>query len=270
MVELKDLPGTLQHQKMLQSIASFYENDPRILAIAVFGSLGRGNWDPYSDIDLDVVIADAVEIDISMELNRLCTHLASIDEHVALMIPDVDNADVVFKSTMELSIRYHPLSNTSPNIIDSLQLISGRLDSSAIKSAGLANQELGDEPISRDLDRCIRYALEVDNALHRNQIWSAVELLHYMRRCIMELYTRSHHGQRPYQFFQKEAEKRLQARLGSTLSQYDLKSARGSLMQFLDILQHDLDPLTNGQAQLTEAHLELLAGIISRQNDDNS
>jgi len=268
MYELKDLPGTLQHQTMLQSIVSYYENDPRILAIAVFGSLGRGNWDRYSDLDLDVVLADAVEIDIAIELYRLCTSLSSIDEQIALMIPDGDDAaDVVFKSLLELSIRYHPLSNTSPNIIDSMHLIMGRIDRSAIETAGLTNQVLDDEPINRELDKCIRYVLEIDNALYRGQIWAAIELLHYTRRSIMELFTRSHQGNRAYQFFQKEADKRIQARLGSTLPLYNLKSAQESLAQFLDILTHDLESLTDGQIQLTGAHSELLTKIISRQND---
>ena len=109
MDELKDLPGTLQHQRILRSIVSYYENDPRIVAISVFGSLGRGNWYCYSDLDLDVVIADAVEIDIETELILLCASLAAIDEQIALLIPYDDDADVVFKSLMELSIRYHPL-----------------------------------------------------------------------------------------------------------------------------------------------------------------
>ena len=268
MYELKGLPGTLQHQTILHSIASYYENDPRILAIAVFGSLGRGNWDCYSDLDLDVVIADTVEIDVETELVRLCASLASIDEQIALMIPDGDDAaDVVFRSLMELSIRYHPLSNTSPNIIDSMKLITGQIDRSVIEAAGLANQVLDDEPISRELDRCIRYALEVDSALHRGRMWAAIELQYYMRGNIMKLFTRSHHGKRAYQFFETEADKRLQVQLGSTLPRYDLKSAQESLAQFLDMLTHDLEPLTDGQIQLTKEHSELLAGIISRQND---
>ncbi|NTV36033.1 MAG: nucleotidyltransferase domain-containing protein, partial [Anaerolineaceae bacterium] len=54
MYSLNELPGTLQHQSILRCIASHYENDPRILAVSVFGSLGRGNWDRYSDIDMDM------------------------------------------------------------------------------------------------------------------------------------------------------------------------------------------------------------------------
>lgn len=263
----KYLPGTLQHQRILHSITSNYENDPRILALIVFGSLGRGNWDRYSDLDLDVVVADGIKIDVEAELIQLGVCLASIDEQIALLIPDGDKADIVFKSLMELSIRYHPLVNTSPNIIASMLLLGGRIDRSTIEAAGFANRTLDEEPLARELDRCIRYALEVDSALHRRYLWSAIELLHYMRHGIMELFTRSHHGKRPYQFFQREADQKMQARLGSTIPRYDLKAAQECLAQFMDILTKDLDQLTGGQVQLTEAHSELLAAIRLRQND---
>lgn len=146
-------------------------------------------------------------------------------------------------------------------------VLLGRIDRAAIETAGLANQEPDDKPLGRELDRCIRYALEVDSALQRGYLWSAIELLHYMRRNIMELFTRSHGGKRAYQFFQKEADERLQVRLGSTLPRYDLKSAQQALAQFLHILTHDLDQLTDGQVQLTRAHAELLTRISSRQNE---
>lgn len=267
MYKANDLPGTFQHQRMLQAIVSHYENDPRILAITIFGSLARGNWDGYSDLDLDVVIADESKVDIEAELIQLGASLASIDEHIALLIPDEDDADVVFKSLMELSIRYHPLVNTSPNIVDSMLLLLGRIDLPTIEAAGRANQKLEDEPLGRELDRCIRYALEVDSALHRKYLWSAIELLHYMRHSIMELFTDSHHGQRPYQFFQKEADRKMQARLGGTLPQYDFKTTQKALAQFMDILVNDLDSLTEGRVQLTTVHVELLTAIRSRQND---
>lgn len=268
MVELTDLPGTFGHRRMLHAIASYYEADPRILAIGVFGSLGRGNWDGYSDIDLDVVIEESVELKLDKELERLCTHLLSIDEHIVLIIPDgSDAADLVFRSLMELSIRYHCLSTTSPDIVDTLQLISGRIDRSAIAAAGRANQRPDVEPLGTKLDRCIRYALEVESALHRGQIWAAIELLHYIRGLIMELFSRTHHGQRTYQFFQKEAGKELQAQLGHTLPLYDLRTAQMCLNQILELLTHDLNSFTGQQVQLTNAQSELLASITIRQKD---
>ncbi len=267
MYKAKELPGTLQHQRILQVITSYYENDPRVLAITVFGSLGRGNWDRYSDLDLDVVVADGIKIDVEEELSQLAEAFSTIGEHIALLIPGDDDADVVFKSLIELSIRYHPIASTHPNIVDSMLLLLGKIDLAAIKTAGLANQKPEKEPLIRELDRCIRYALEVDSALHRGYLWSAIELLHYLRRCMMALFTYSHGGQRPYQFFQVEASQEMQAQLGGTLPQYNLKSAQESLSQFLDILTNDLDQFTNNKVQLTESHSKLLAAIRSRQSD---
>jgi hypothetical protein len=170
---------------------------------------------------------------------------------------------------MEMSIRYHPLSSTRPDIIDSMLLLTGRIDRSSIETAGLANRKTETEPLGRELDRCLRYALEVDSAIKRGYRWSAVELLHYTRKSMMELFTRSHHGQRPYQFFQQEAELPLQEQLGRTLPLFDLKSARACLARFLDILADDLDALTGGQVQLNQAQAEILSRVHSRQLEDS-
>ena len=238
--------------------------------MAVFGSLGRGTWDDYSDLDLDIVIADGVEVDVIQELRRLCDAFTSIGERVALIIPDGDDAgDVVLESLMELSIRYHPLHTTSPNIVDSIQVLAGRIDGAAIKAAGLANECVGDGPLGRVLDMCVRYAVGVDVALQRRQIWGAIELLHRMRGLLMELFARARNGVRAYHVFQAEADAVLQARLGATLPQYDMISARESLAQFLEILEHDLGQLTGGQVQLTEAHRKVLDLVRMRQAHPN-
>ncbi len=262
----KDFPGTPQHQELLRAIASYYADDPRILAVAVFGSLGRGTWDRYSDLDLDVVIADDVIIDLIQELTRLCDSLASIGEHAALIIPDRDDAgDIVLQSLMELSIRYHPLRATSPNIVDGLRMLTGRIDHMAIETAGQANRRTKEEMPDQLLDRCIRYAVEVDIASQRRQIWSAVELLHRMRTLMMELFANIHNGARPLHVFQAETDTELQSRLGATLPQYNLLSIPKSLSQFLDFLEHDLDDLTDGKVQLTDAHRNVLKNIRLRQ-----
>jgi hypothetical protein len=229
------------------------------LSILVFGSLGRGNWDAYSDLDLDVILADGVEIIIAQELARLCAALAAIGERAALAIPDGDEeGDVVFESLMQLSIRYHPLSATSPNIVDSMQILAGQLDRAVIEAAGWANRSARVPPLPRLLDQCVRYAVGAQVVLQRRRIWDAVETLHRMRGILMELFARTHGGQRAYQFFDANADARLQARLGVALPGYDLHSARKALMQLLDILENDLPDLTGGQIALTDAqHLVL-------------
>jgi predicted nucleotidyltransferase len=134
-------PGTPQHQALLHAIRAYYAKDPRVLAVAVFGSLGRGDRDRYSDLDLDVIVADGVRVDVPAELARLCHALAAIGEEAALIIPDGEEAgDVVLASLMKLSVRYHPLKTTKRVILDSLQLLSGRIDLAIIQAAGRANR----------------------------------------------------------------------------------------------------------------------------------
>ncbi len=258
-------PGTPQHQAILRAIVEHYENDPRILAVAVFGSLGRGNWDEYSDIDLDVVIADQISLNAVEELTRLCLAFEALGEHCAIIIPDdTDAGDVVFESLLQLSVRYHPLSTTSPNIVESLQVLTGRIDHTSIAAAGYANRRPR-QPVDETLAECVRYAAVADIALQRYRLWDAIEVLHRLRTLLMELYTLTHDGQRPWHFFQAKADPDLQAHLGHTLPQYSLVSAQASLERCLDVLEHDLGHLTNEQIQLPDDYRKVLEAVRTRQ-----
>jgi predicted nucleotidyltransferase len=256
---LSEYPGNPQHQAVLKALVTHYADDPCVLAVALFGSLVRGNWDRYSDLDLDIVIADGVGIHVVDEVERLDTSFSRIDEQIALIVPDGHDAvDIVLSSLLGLSIRYHPLETTSPNIVDSLLVLSGSIDAEMIKAAGWARQQVDDRSTSHLLDACLRYAVEVDHNLHRNRPWQAIEALHRMRSLIMEVFTRTHNGVRSVPTFETQAETELQSRLGATLPQYDLGSIRVGLARFLDILEHDLEALTNGQIQLTAMYREVL------------
>jgi hypothetical protein len=247
---------------MLRAIVAYYTGDPRVLAVVVFGSLGRGTWDPLSDVDLDVVVADGVEIDAVDELGAMCDSLAGIGERAALIVPDGDEAgDVVFESLMQLSVRYHPLSTTSPNIVDSMQVLAGTIDPAMIVAAGLANRRAAAEPLGRLLDRCVRYTAVADVMLERKQVWSTVEVLHRMRGILMALFARTHDGTRAYQAFEEKADAVLQTNLGGALPRYDLGSLQESLGQILFILEHELAHLTDGQVELTDAHKVMLNRI---------
>lgn len=258
---LKDYPGTPQHQALLQAIGSYYANDPRIQALVLFGSLARGDWDRYSDLDLDVIIGDDVVVNACEELTRLCNSFASLGERAALIIPDEDDGDIVLESSMELSIRYHPLHSTSPDIVDDMLVLAGRIDKTTIQAAGQAKRHLNEDTLDSLLDRCVRYAVETNVALQRRRLWSAVDFLHRMRALVMELYTRTHGGVRPLQFFEATANFELRSHLAATLPAYDLGSACTALEQFFDFLEHDLDRLTQGQVQLRESQHQLLKQV---------
>jgi len=261
-------PGTKQHQALLNSIVTFYQNDPRVLAVIVFGSLGRGNWDEYSDLDLDVIVADDIRIDISNELDRLCKSFAGLNERAAIILPEGDEGDIVLESLMQLSIRYHLLSQTSPNIVDSMLVLAGSLDHMEITSAGNENRSGDAKPLSQLLDRCVRYAVVANVEFQRKHFWAANEILHRMRTIIMDIYACTHSGYRGYQFFDINAGRRFQQRLGAILPTFDNHSLQESFKRTLDLIESDLSYLSGGQLDLTNGQNIILNRV--RQQIDST
>jgi predicted nucleotidyltransferase len=262
-------PGTKQHQALLNCIVAFYQNDPRILAVIVFGSLGRGNWDEYSDLDLDVIVADDIRIDIAIELKRLCKSFTGLDERAAVIIPGDHEGDIILESLMQLSIRYHPLSQTSPNIVDSMLVLAGSLDATKIAAAGNANHSGDAKPLSQLLDECVRYAVVANMEFQRKHFWATNEVLHRMCTLLMDIYARTHSGYRGYQFFDIHAEKWFQQRLGSTLPTFDDHSLQESFKRTLDIIESDISYLSGGQLDLTAAQKTILDRV-RQQIDSNT
>jgi predicted nucleotidyltransferase len=258
-------PGAERHQVLLRAVVGHYRDDPRILAVAVFGSLGRGNWDAYSDLDLDVVIADEARLDASSELIRLGGAFAALGDPVAVTVPDGDDAgDLVLESLMGLSIRYHPLARTSPNIVDSLRLLAGRLTAAEVAAAGRANQRPAHPPLGQLVDEYVRYAVDVRTCILRERHWLALEILHRMRAILQEIFTRAHGGLRAHQTFEERATPAAQARLAATLPQFEIASLRDALERMLAMLEDDLEALSDGQVSLNPPQ----RAIIRRIRDD--
>jgi predicted nucleotidyltransferase len=259
-------PGTPQHQNLLSAIVNYYRTDPRVMALSVFGSLSRGTWDGFSDLDLDVVIGDDIQLDVLEELSQLCSSLVAVGEHDAVIVADGKEAgDVVFASLMQFSIRYHTLAATSPNIVDSLRMLTGRLDPASIAAAGLANRRSGGKTFPGLLDQCVRYILAVDIALQRGELWGAIEMLHRIRGVIMEMFAMAQGGARPLHSFQAEADPELQTALAKTLPHFDNVKLKNALEHSLKILETNLGQITRGQIQLSRAHRTVLAQVRDRQ-----
>jgi predicted nucleotidyltransferase len=262
MTEAIPFPGTPQHQALLRAIVTFYEPDPRVLAVIVFGSLGRGEWDALSDIDLDVVVADEACIQVADELRRLCASFAPLGEHAALIVPTGDDeADVVLESLLQLSVRYHPLASTKPAIVDSLRVLAGRLDAATIAAAAAANPSDPEPSPDHLLAACVRYAAVAQVYLQRASLWLAIEILHRMRSLLMDIFVRTHGGGRPLHRFPAIAPAGLQAQLGATLPQADPSSVRAALAALIDLLENDLAVISNGRLTLTAGQQTVLRQV---------
>jgi predicted nucleotidyltransferase len=258
--------GTPQHQALLRGVVAHYRSDHRILSVAVFGSLGRDDWDRFSDLDLDVVIADGLQFDTVSAVRVLCDALVAIGEHAALILPQgAEAADVVFASLNHLSIRYHPLATTSPNIVDSLVVLGGPLNTASIVAAGRANRQDTTLPLDELLDMCVRRGLNVDINLQRGHLWRAIAELQSMRELVIELFGAARGGTRALITWQVEASTDLQAALGHTLPEYSTRSIQAALARMFELLEHQLGDITAGRIELKEAHRTVIAGIRARQ-----
>jgi predicted nucleotidyltransferase len=171
--------GSPAHQVLIRQVTSHYEADPRVRAIVVFGSVATGAWHELSDVDLDVVTGDDVTIDPVAEAREL------FGSGAVIVIAHGDSADVVLDSLAELSIRWHPLAGTSPNITGSLRAVAGPLGVEEVTAAGEANRRA--PGTRRLLDILVREAVGAWKADRRGNRWDCVVAVERARRALTEL-----------------------------------------------------------------------------------
>jgi len=171
--------GSAAHQALIDRVVRCYDTDPRIRAVAVFGSVAAGTWHELSDVDLDIVVAGDAAVDPAAEARAI------FGRQAVIVITRGDSADVVLDSLEEVSIRWHPLSATSPNITASLRVVSGPLSGPEIAAAGEANRTAPDE--QRLLDIMVREAVGAWKAGQRERPWDAIAAVERARNALTAL-----------------------------------------------------------------------------------
>ena len=171
--------GTAAHRALIEQVVAHYRTDGRVRAIAVFGSVSAGTWHELSDIDLDIVTRDDAMVTPGRETEAL------FGSRVAAVVTGPDCADVVLGSLEEVSIRWHPLAATSPNVCASLRVVHGDLATGEIVAAGEANRAQPDE--QQLLDALVRDAVYAGKSLSRGRRWEAAAAVERMRRSLRSL-----------------------------------------------------------------------------------
>ena len=255
--------GNAEHQRLLRAMTAYHARQPWARAFLVFGSVARGDWDDLSDLDLDVVISDGAALDPVAETARLC---ATIGERPALIAPRRgDDADVVLESLGHFSIRYHPLGATSPNILDSVRLLWGRVSLDEIREAGQRNQRAASAMPEIMLALAVRAMLYGHIALARSRPWMALDSLEEARGLLLELYAHVRSLPRPLPAFERDPDPTLRDALAPLAASLTPAAIRAALLGACDILLGpDLERLTNGQAALTPGERHVLAAVRQR------
>jgi predicted nucleotidyltransferase len=70
---------TEQHEEMIQTLLQRFQQDPRVLAIWVGGSIGRGEGTPLSDLDFYIAVPDEVFEDVFHEVPSIIEELYPIE-----------------------------------------------------------------------------------------------------------------------------------------------------------------------------------------------
>jgi predicted nucleotidyltransferase len=220
--------GSAAHQALIGRVAARYDGDPRMRAVVVFGSVSTGAWHELSDVDLDVVTADHVVIDAVGEARAL------FGEQAAIVIAHGDSADIVLDTLEEVSIRWHPLAATSPNITASLRVAAGRLSAPEIAAAAEANRVPPDE--QRLLDTLVREAVGAWKAAKRGRGWDAVTAVERVRHALTAL--RGHRD--GLRLDPADPLSALAAVIAETASSFDLGPRRSALLEQLGSKQSPL------------------------------
>lgn len=255
------LPGTSQQQEMLQTITDFYAADERVLSVLLFGSLSRGNWDPHSDLDLDVVMADHSSIDARIELKNLCAAIQKKHGYAAIIIADLEEGDVVLGNLVEFSIRYHVLNDTKPAILDTMRSLTGSLSLDEIRAAANYAYEAEPKNMEEIVNGYLRSALALHNAIQRQRLWMALEMLHRLRAGLMGLYGISHDAFRTIHYFDDQASRGLHESVAALVPQANLVAVAEAFRTAIRLLENQLNDFSGGTYQLTTNQQHILTQL---------
>ena len=205
------------------------------------------------------VVADDVVLDTVMEAHALFERLC---QSQALVVPSrPGEVDVLLPSLEQFSIRYHTIGTTNAHIIDDLKIVGGHLDRAAVLAAGVVHTLPLRTP-ELIASEALRFAVSVDTALRRGNVWQALRGLDELRWRLQELFAITLRQPRPAHAVDALAGRDLKGKLGGLLAQADLASIAQALANALDLIVDD--ELTSGHFAPTQPQCTVLAALRRR------
>jgi predicted nucleotidyltransferase len=254
-----ELPGTTIHKQILSALLNLFKQDKNVREFIIFGSLVRGNWDKYSDLDLDVVVNDAKQEIVRQEVNNLLKVLEINHLKVLRYFEEFTNEYVfIFDSLDRMSIRFHLLEDTHPAIIDSMRILYGDLTSEQIK----ASQNMIHK---KDLDfqilnnKFLEHAIYAQLSIRRNKLINASFFLNKMREIIIEIYVKSR-SRREFDF-EEIADQKIRKAVANIFSTLDANSSIRILKRLIDLYLNSINEISMGKIILSNNEKEILEKV---------
>jgi len=252
-----ELPGTPSHQRILRCLIDLFDQDAAIRAFGMFGSLVRGDWDVYSDLDLDVVMAETTASQVGRHIANMKDRLATAGYETFLCFEESPNGWVFILDTLDrISIRFHTLEETSPNIIDSLTVLTGELSVDDLAAASVREPRYTAD-IARSHHKFLEHAIYVPIYLHRGETMNAYTMLTTLRNALLTIYCATH-GIPKVEKFEKEAPAVLRERLLPTFALLDAHDIRRACTCLLKLYEESIGDISAGKLELTAQERTIL------------
>lgn len=264
-------PGNHYQQSLLRHFAEHYHSDERVLAVLIYGSLGRGAEDAFSDFDIAVVIHNDVEIDIPYEIEQIQKSYTAIGEPTFFTESAGASGFLVMESLTCFDISYFKLDAMHPTLLAGFHLLTGALEREIILDKARANDRA---PLANSIQihKALWHLITVDRYLQRKHFWRALESLESARTTLMDIFATTHGGRRAHQIFEEQTTVAMREIFGRTLPHYvpdsvsaSLRSSGGALNAALDILEYHLAALSNGEGTLGDGERALIQRLRARQ-----
>ncbi len=255
-------PGNSFHQKVLGILVNVFKKDGNISTFGVFGSVSKGNWDKYSDLDLDVIVKDDSIQKVDSEVKEVLSELKNSGLLVSLNFEEFKNERVIiFDNLDRISIRFHLLENTIPHILDSLKILYGNLKVEDI-SAVVGSKISQNDSIEILKNKFTELSIYVPIALHRNQLVNAEFFLSKMRNILIEIYVKSKDESRFFDF-EKLAGKDIKEKIGTTYPKLDTLSIKKAHNELVSLFSGSLEIIGNNKIRLSEREKLILTKAVN-------
>lgn len=255
-----ELPGTAIHKQILKTLLDLFKEDKNVRAFIIFGSLARGNWDKYSDLDLDVVVQDLEHDNIKQQIKQMVNLLESNNLKVLHYFEEFPNEFVfIFNSLDRMSIRFHLLNDTHPAIISSMKILCGSLTTDEIKSSHV-NRSKKDTDYLMLNNKFLEHSIYVELSIKRNKLINAAFFINKMRQIVIEIFVKAR-NKREFDFEEiaDDSIKQAVIKTFTTINEPDLHKALVDLVNLYTVF---IEKISLGKIKLKENEKLILKKVV--------
>jgi predicted nucleotidyltransferase len=250
------ISGNNNHKKILKALTELFRNDNNLQAFIIFGSVARGNFDKYSDLDLDAIVKDVSSKVIQERVKHIQKTLVEAGFQVLSSFEEHKNEQVIILDTLDrVSIRFHTLQDTKNAILSSMQILCGTLTKAEIMAA--TKKTINSVDLSLLSNKFLELSVYVPISLFRNELINAQFFVNKMRQMLIQIYIHSYNLTREFDF-EKHANIPLVEQIKQTYCKTNKEDIKKAFLLLLSLYESNIHELSNNRLILSNNQLKIL------------